>query len=402
MAIVTLLQGCCYLGLSIWGMTLEKCSQEVRNIETKPFEFVLDNLYFADEKCGNPVVEIRQIDKKYTLDVNWAKSFKITHRLNILLITYVVVSTLWIITSLMVLTTLCGALTKVVSALCYWPWFLAIMAGCVLDAVATGYFVSDIYHTMSTNDYFAYTGITVQDKTIFNYLSTYDAYFVTPAVVMTCISSRVVLIWFLNIFGTIFCLSLSNVLANQADNSTNNAGKEQRRLEQQQEHQQVQQALQSLYPEDRQIPPQPQIEPKPLPIQQNSYEADNRRSGDFGPSAPPSNRTENNSRLIIQAKGVTTYRNTDTHPDRLDYPVQPTTAEIRNATESEISPTSPLNQRYSTPDGPQYPNPQQRVSYELRSQLPWSYTNSMSKPGQSPEDLYPTLPVPDYTLHQQR
>lgn len=29
----------------------------------------------------------------------------------------------------------------------YWPWFLSVLAGCILDVVATVYHVLDITHT---------------------------------------------------------------------------------------------------------------------------------------------------------------------------------------------------------------------------------------------------------------
>lgn len=50
---------------------------------------------------------------------------------------------------------------------------------------------------------------------VIDYLKTYDPYFITPAVAMTCISSRVLLIWLLNVFGIIFCLSLSRVISSK-------------------------------------------------------------------------------------------------------------------------------------------------------------------------------------------
>ena len=82
-----------------------------------------------------------------TLTVDFDKAEIVENRLYIFLITYAVISALWVITSLAIITTLCGPVTKTINALCFWPWFLAIMAGCILDVVATGYFVHDVINT---------------------------------------------------------------------------------------------------------------------------------------------------------------------------------------------------------------------------------------------------------------
>lgn len=43
--------------------------------------------------------------------------------------------------------TLCFATTKLMTGIIYWPWFLSVLAGCILDVVATVYHVLDITHT---------------------------------------------------------------------------------------------------------------------------------------------------------------------------------------------------------------------------------------------------------------
>lgn len=43
--------------------------------------------------------------------------------------------------------TLCFATTKLMTGIIYWPWFLSVLAGCILDVVATVYHALDITHT---------------------------------------------------------------------------------------------------------------------------------------------------------------------------------------------------------------------------------------------------------------
>lgn len=43
--------------------------------------------------------------------------------------------------------TLCFATTKLMTGIIYWPWFLSVLAGCILDVVATVYHAQDITHT---------------------------------------------------------------------------------------------------------------------------------------------------------------------------------------------------------------------------------------------------------------
>lgn len=112
---------------------------------------------------------------------------------------------------------------------------------------------------------------------------------------------------------------------------------------------------------------------------------------------------------------ASTYQISDAHPENLDYPpnrYSTPTSQTRSVT-PELSPISPLNLRYSTADGATlFPN-QPHVSQELRSQLPWSYTNIMNDPiaqkriqahlppdeKDENEKNYPPIPEPDYTLH---
>ncbi|XP_030372472.1 uncharacterized protein LOC115622611 [Scaptodrosophila lebanonensis] len=434
MAVVILLQGVIYLGLSIWGITQRNCNLAT-NLMDDPFKFATDLIYFADESCGDPTVTYGEY--VISLPMDWPKSFAITNREFIFMITYAAVSGLWVVTSFLVLATLCSTTTKVISGAIYWPWFLVILAGSILDVVATVYHAIDISNTTSLDSALNYIGATKPDEpyasTIWSSLEPYGVYFTTPAIVLTCLSSRVVLIWLLNLFGASFCLSLSRILASQAKpKSVAPSQAPTRQQTPQPEALVVRQVSVAETSPQQQSSTQPpnyveqypeQIRPKPLPIIIPAQNVDQLQQQDSRVYRP-SDRTTLQSPVAIlppqvpQQQGSAppmtpeiqphpennTYRTTDAHPDSLNYPpVEPVSPQRANSPAAQqLAATSTLNSRYadaySLPQ--QQPNP--RVSAELRNQMPWSYTSMITKPPPPPRkpqqqvQIYPQIPEPDY------
>ncbi|CAD7004914.1 unnamed protein product [Ceratitis capitata] len=413
MALVILLQGCVYLALAIYGITQESCHNNgVSDITENPFEFIMRLIYFQKESCGNPKVTAQDLPNEIVVDMNWSKSFAITNRTFIFLITYAAVSALWIATSVLVLASICGRVTRFVAAISFWPWFLIVIGGSILDGVATGYFVDDIIHTTTASDTFGYIGADTTNTELMSVLEKFDAYFITPAVVMVCLSSRLVLIWLLNIFGTGFCLSLSHVLAKNNSTSSLNEGVSNSSPTQaisEASTFNAQSEIKLQQPEVR--PNQSSLNPQTSVIEQIRIhqQASINSHGNTPPTPlidPPKIRrlssisTSRDSEQLNPAQNNVTYRNTDTHPDRLDYPAvrtRPISPELPMEQVSQLSVETPLNSRYSIIDGSQQPNA--RVNAELRSQLPWSYTNILGNP-QVPlkpqRPIYPDIPKPDY------
>ncbi|XP_023309405.1 uncharacterized protein LOC111691016 [Lucilia cuprina] len=408
MAVVILLQGAVYLGLSIWGITLRQCSKETTDISSKPFQFAMDLIYFMNEDCGSPSVTVSDLPQPITLDVDFNKAEPVENRTFIFMITYAVISTLWVVTSLTIITTLCGPVTKTINGLCFWPWFLVIMAGCILDVVATGYHIHDIINTTSVEKTFKYLSIGADEKVI-DVLSNFDAYFITPAVVMTCISSRVILIWLLNIFGSSFCLSLSNTLSKRNSSkqvsinslATTSTVPVTSNQQLRQEITSVRSTQEnSLKVEKVPKPELPSLQIHNIQRQSSltspanqssrpySVQSPNMPMANIYPTAPSSNESQATNDM------ATTYRNTESHPDRLNYPLQRNTSQYQQ----ELSPISPLNNRYSTTnDSFQFSMQNQRVSEELRGQLPWSYTSMPPPvPKKTQMHVYPEIPAPDY------
>ncbi|XP_053955563.1 uncharacterized protein LOC128861450 [Anastrepha ludens] len=412
MALVILLQGCIYLALSIYGITQESCQNEgASDISKNPLGFVMRLIYFQRESCGNPNVTVSGLSEEIEIQMVWSKSFAITNRLYIFLITYAAVSALWIVTSLLVLASICGPVTKFVAAISFWPWFSIVIGGCILDGVATGYHISDVIHTTTVDDTFTYIGADKSNTDLMTILENFGAYFITPAVVMTCLSSRLVLIWLLNIFGTGFCLSLSHVLAKNNSNPLKN--EQVSELSDEQRFVETNIVNTVLHPNSRTPEDTPrQTTPMPKTILSEPNPTSN-KSLKISPESPTpiqpvlvrrlsSVSTSNVNQQLKSIQNNTTYRNADAHPDRLDYPstkADPIPPTLPLEQVQHFSTETPLNSRYTNSEASQLSN--QRVTAELRSQLPWSYTNILGNPQVPPKPqkpLYPDIPQPDYTI----
>ncbi|EDW17732.1 uncharacterized protein LOC6581528 [Drosophila mojavensis] len=424
MAIVILVQGLAYLGLSLWGITMQDC-QETTNIAADPFKFAMNLIYFVQEECGPPIIELSYdgVQGSYPLTMDWHQSYETKNREFIFMVTYAVVSGLWVAASALIILTLCCATTKLISGVIYWPWFLSVLAGCILDIVATVYHGMDISKTLTLNDAFEFVGATLDPTTpseVVNYLDTFGVYFSTPAILMTCLSCRVVIIWLLNVIGGIFCLSLSNVLANQTAAKTNSQPIE-RPLPAQQSTAYVAQMQQPTAPtsvtpqleEEPQFPEQVRPKPSPLIIpaqtsdmlerQDSRYQANDRTTLQSPVQVLPPPQQQPQSPLSPQQEN-STYRNTDAHPDQLNYPASDSTtprpATPLSPAAQQLASSSALNSRYSEIYPMQPTNP--RISEELRNQMPWSYTNMITKPPPPPRkpqqqvQIYPQIPEPDY------
>lgn len=114
-----------------------------------------------------------------------------------------------------------------------------------------------------------------------------------------------------------------------------------------------------------------------------------------------SESTQNDREQFKTVGNNISYRNTDTHPDRLDYPAansKPISPILSLEQVQHLSTETPLNSRYSSLDVSLQSN--SHVNAELRSQLPWSYTNIIGKlqvPLKPQKQIYPEIPRPDYT-----
>ncbi|XP_055911521.1 uncharacterized protein LOC129945691 [Eupeodes corollae] len=430
MATVILVQGVVYIGLAIQGIRLHNCSGENSDPVGKTFEFILNLIYFSSEECGEPTLHIPEANQDLKLTIDFKKANVLSDREYIFFISYAVISALWVITSLLVLVTICCTLTKLVALICFWPWLISVMLGSILDTIATGFHIKDIVQTTSASNTFEYVGVTNTGEALDyfkDYLKDYDIFFIVPAVVFACITSRIVLIWLLNIFGSIFCLSLATIL------SSNN---EEEHKQQPRRPSSADTVLPSDSPTEireepigvqfrpspetvrkvrstlEHVPTAPSVgTPSPEPMEQYALpvapQQSHKNSRISMPKSPSSNPAE-----------ASTYQISDAHPEKLDYPApapnrySTQTSQTRSVT-PELSAISPLNLRYSTVDGASlFPN-QPHVSQELRGQLPWSYTNIMNDPiaqkriqahlppdeSKDNHEDFPPIPVPDYTLH---
>lgn len=71
----------------------------------------------------------------------------VTERTYILLIVYACISAIWILTAVIALVGLCSPPTRKAQLGCFLPFLIAVIAGSILDVVATVFFGIDIGHT---------------------------------------------------------------------------------------------------------------------------------------------------------------------------------------------------------------------------------------------------------------
>ncbi|XP_037806499.1 uncharacterized protein LOC119600386 [Lucilia sericata] len=204
---ITLVQGFIYLGLSIWGLVMGKCSHDASHITNQATLFTMDLLYLQGKYCGNSNVSILGISKPVILNLDWTMAEYTKLRTFIVLILYTIISCLWIILSLACLSAVYKSnfkkpVNKCLSAL----WLLAILGGSIIDGIATAFYAYDIPYTTSAASTFQYLKITVDALTM-AYLEEFDVYFTTPALIMTVLTCRVGILWFINIFGCGLCVA---------------------------------------------------------------------------------------------------------------------------------------------------------------------------------------------------
>ncbi|XP_017127837.1 uncharacterized protein LOC108146365 [Drosophila elegans] len=416
MAIVILAQGVVYLGLSIWGITFRECPDGVTDFSENPFKYAMELIYFTEKECGDPVLKVN--DVHVDLSIDWKKSYAVTNREFIFMITYAVVSGLWVATSVLIITTLCNRTTKLISGAIYWPWFLSVLAGSILDVVASVYHGLDLSHTMSMQDAFDYIGITYDPtNAIWVLMEPFGVYFSTPSLVLLLLTTRVGIIWLLNIIGASFCLSLSGIMAQQnaAKSAVSRSQAPTRQATPQPVPALVQpvveatlvEAIEPSAPLDSPQYPE-QIRPKPLPIfipteqSAQQYSPGDRTTLQSPVMVLPPQGSQQRD-VVSPQPDINTYRHTEAHPDRLNYPPsEPPTPRAPSPAVQQLAVTSPLNNRYSE----MYPAPvNPRVSEELRNQMPWSYTSMVTKPPPPPRkpqlqvQIYPQIPEPDYADH---
>lgn len=284
-----------------------------------------------------------------------------------------------------------------------------------------------------------------------------------PSVVMACISSRVVIIWILNIIGASFVFSLSKQLIDPDEDKQNiqhfaserpGANPQVQRLNSRKEAppptlpkpihepqpvivEEVQQEIPRVIsyepvevvrrmetrtveplksPEQVEFERQRSISPVPLPIKQQMSRQQSAQSKRDPRFEQQTSYIETPPPVFVQQQ----MSRQQSAQSKLDPRFEQQTAYIETpppvspprplSVQQQLSADSPLNYRYSTQDGFNS-NLQGHNDEEKYGQLPWSYSKDlgdvlkarqqiMTNPSRNSD--MPIIPVPDYTIHPNR
>lgn len=224
-AILILIQGILYLVASAWSFLTYKCRLTASNTQLGK---VMHFIYFRDNACGEiswsksstpsasilfsagSVPSLESSSDIYILNNNVMKNHvqpdmpnitTVAFRTYILICGYGIISSLWILTTIMVLSSICSpSAGRKTYHCCFLPWKIVIILGCLLDIIATGFHIYDIYNTRSAEKALQYLDVKNIDE-MMNEIKDYSKLFLYPAIIFTCISSRLIVFWLVNIFG---------------------------------------------------------------------------------------------------------------------------------------------------------------------------------------------------------
>lgn len=260
-------------------------------------------------------------------------------------------------------------------------------------------------------------------------LSQLNPFIITPPIVMICLSTRVVLIWILNIIGCVFVYTLSKQLIDPFENKQNIqhfaserpvANPQVQRLNSRREvpppvpakpvHQEqptIIEEVQRPMEVQRVISYEPsegvrRVETRtlePLKYPEEDYERQRSISPVPIPIKKQMSRQQSN-----QVKREPQYE------AQASYVEQPPISPIPMSIQQQLSADSPLNYRYSSTSDVNA-NLQGHNDEEKYGQLPWSYSRDlgdvlkarqqiMTNPNRNSD--MPIIPVPDYTIHPNR
>lgn len=404
-AAITLIQGILYFVISLWALLIIQCRFQMTSTNLGTIMYFI---YFRNADCGEVVwSRLRPVMAEMP-----SVTF-VAERTEGIVIFYLALSGLWIITSGLVIG---GALKKTLDRrsfhMYFTPWAIMIIAGSVLDVIATAFHIFDICNTANAEDTLRFLEV----ENIWEILESVEGYyrnFNYPSIIFTCVSSRLVVIFLLNIFGMLWVIK-------QAARRVISTEEQRESLVRppmkpmDNPMQLPNDPSQYYYVPTRVLPP---IVPFPGDPYRRSFEP--LKSGGSSPINIPQELYLENAGANMKQKRVKLPKNASNNNvgdvvmrgRRLDPSNTYQPPEIRYASnmQQQYDPAFVnMQQRVMYTEQPERPTSQNfRVSDELRSQLPWSYFNArddLSSPRRAlthvdNHEVLPPVPVPDYTLH---
>ncbi|XP_069698772.1 uncharacterized protein [Periplaneta americana] len=209
----TLVQGVLWALLAILGISLYNCNIEVTYDKNDPASaaYWLYFVYFYNPECAKlpeefdflgDILENIPDSVVYTTPAGgvWPESFDSAESTKSIVISYTVLSLLWAVTSIILIV---GGAIKVRSSLAYIPWILVSAANIVLDIVAAIMFALQANQAQTLSGLWELIGMdSIPDyggADYTNLAGSLDGVTMIPSVVMALVSSRVGIIWLINV-----------------------------------------------------------------------------------------------------------------------------------------------------------------------------------------------------------
>lgn len=269
-------------------------------------------------------------------------------------------------------------------------------------------------------------GVVVPEGDIQDDLNQMNPFMFVPSVIMACLSSRVVIIWVLNLIGASFVFSLSKQLVDPIKQNIQHFASERPVA-----NPQVQR-LNSRKEAPPPTLPKPTYVTQPVIIEEVQQQPEVQRTISYEPVEGVRRMESRTLEPLKSPEQVEYERQTSISPVPLpikqqmnrqqsaqskptfepqtSYLEQPPISPRPLSVQQQLSADSPLNYRYSTQDGFN-PNVQGHNDEEKYGQLPWSYSKDLGDVLKARQQIInnpnrnsdmPIIPVPDYTIHPNR
>lgn len=409
-----MLQGALYLVLSIWALLAIECQFDMTSTNLGTIMYFI---YFRNSAC----TEVIWSRSSYQDVANLPKVTFVAERTEGLVIFYIAISFLWVLTSLLVIV---GATRRKLSKTafhCYFtPWAIVIIAGCLLDVIATVFHIIDICHTTTAESTFEYLNV----QNIWEILPAAErnySHFSFPSIIFTCVSCRLLVLFLFNFFGMIWAVRQATQLIFKPEGELE---QNERSTSESIENPVIHQPLPSQY---YYVPARLPLEPagkaldpyrrtfEPLKSDDNpvnivpqdlyAIPGEKKHKRINVPSHVPQIVSANQADMVVQRR----------RDSGSQYPEKRHSGNSQNGHRIQIDVGRSQSDRYAEYErnteqhriSAPVERPTSYVTGELRGQLPWSYFNAREdivaprKTLAHVEDheVLPPVPVPDYTLH---
>ncbi|XP_031631458.1 uncharacterized protein LOC116345877 isoform X2 [Contarinia nasturtii] len=196
----SVIQGFAYGIMSILALLAHDCQLPMTQSRVPYLMYII---FFRDQKCG-PIQWNIVTHNPPPIEPVWPPNEAVTHvafRTNIIALVYLLLSTIWIITSLMLIVgCFMACLGRVAYYLLMMPWAVFCTITSIFDVVAVGFFFYDLFNTLNTESFVRHLHMQ-NTRTEIAELIIDPNVLPIPAVIMLIVAGRGFIFWCFNILS---------------------------------------------------------------------------------------------------------------------------------------------------------------------------------------------------------